>query len=229
MWCVVCWTMRAKAAWAGAIRSSTRRAAARATPSFCLSECQVKRRPLCRLRRSHYTADAPSGVHPFNRDAPLSCCGVDADALSMSVWCSERSVRNGGEPACVRARGAITKPRHSVPDRFPQAASQASSWTGAAVANNVAACHHEPSHRASIRGPARWRRRRQSPPRLWAATATIPGCQRARGLRLPRPSADRDGPHTCVAVWVLVHPHVQATLDAICINHFGAAIDRSGQ
>ena len=46
----------------------------------------LKRRLLCRLRRSHYTADAPSGVHPFNRDAPLSCCGVDADAPSMSVW-----------------------------------------------------------------------------------------------------------------------------------------------
>ena len=46
----------------------------------------LKRRLLwCRLRRSHYTAAAPSGVHPFNRDAPLSCCGVDADAPSMSV------------------------------------------------------------------------------------------------------------------------------------------------
>ena len=46
----------------------------------------LKRRLLCRLRRSHYTADAPSGAHPFNRDAPLSCCGVDADAPSMSGW-----------------------------------------------------------------------------------------------------------------------------------------------
>ena len=33
MWCVVCWTMRARTAWAGAIWSSTRPAAARATPS----------------------------------------------------------------------------------------------------------------------------------------------------------------------------------------------------
>ena len=43
-------------------------------------------RPLCRLRRSHCTATAAlRGVPLFSRDAPHSCCGVDAGALGAVI------------------------------------------------------------------------------------------------------------------------------------------------
>ena len=60
------------------IREVSRRFSCSGVALFRASGCSpLKRRPLCRLRRSHCTpAAASSGIHLFTRDAPLSCCGV---------------------------------------------------------------------------------------------------------------------------------------------------------